>query len=619
MSVNPKPQTIDSVFGSVRYYIDFYQREYKWKKIHIENLLDDIFYKFEGEYNPDIDTNTETIGKFGWYYLNTYVTNEYNGKMFIVDGQQRFTTLTLILIKSYKIAKDLNLQERSDWIKRKIYGTGAEGKSFWMGENNRTEALEDLLKNGELTKSVKYRDISIENIYQNYKYISDYLDSKLRNDGNLYEKHKFEAFLLFFMRQIILVEILIDNFNDVPMVFEVINDRGEKLKPYEVFKGELIGQLDKSEIDDYYIRWRTHIDKLVEIEEKEADNFFRFYFRAKFVDKRADYRDFDGEYNKTIFSKKWDPIIKLKRKPTNVKEFISNNFQYYSTLYVNCLKLSQKEGTPLFFNALNEQDRQFLLILSAVNHNNSQNDKKIKLVAELFDRHFTLLQLFGCYNSNSFTETIISLNNKIRNKDIQKIKEIFDTQLKRDIEESKSISIQCPFQYSFFKDTNSSLGIRFIRYLFARIDHFLSANVNLATDNYYDMVRNTGSKNGYHVEHILADNEENRQLFNNDEELFLKERNRLGALLILKRRDNISSSNESYKEKLKTYSHGTLWSRTLTEDFYHKNPDFRDFCKRYNLDIHSIGTFNQEAVEKRQKLLFGIVKTMWGEKDANGT
>jgi len=133
------------------------------------------------------------------------------------------------------------------------------------------------------------------------------------------------------------------------------------------------------------------------------------------------------------------------------------------------------------------------------------------------------------------------------------------------------------------------------------------------------MVRNTGSVNGFHVEHILADNEENRQLFNNDEELFFKERNRLGALLILKGRDNISSSNESYKEKLKTYSHGTLWARTLTEDFYHKNPDFRDFCKRHNLDFHSIDTFNQEAVEKRQKLLFEIVKIIWGEKDANGT
>lgn len=619
MSVNPKPQNIDSVFGNVRYYIDFYQREYKWKKMHIESLLDDIFYKFEGEYNSDIDVNMETISKFGWYYLNTYVTNEYNGKMFIVDGQQRFTTLTLILIKSYRIAKDLNLEKRRDWIKRKIYGTGPEGNSFWMGENNRAGALEDLLNNGTQTKSVRKRDISIENIYQNYKYISVYLDSKLRNDGSQYVKHKFEAFLLFFMRRINLVEILIDDSNDVPMVFEVINDRGEKLKPYEVFKGELIGQLDKSEINDYYMWWSAHIDELVQIDEKEADNFFRFYFRAKFVDKRADYRDFDGEYNKIIFSKKWNPITKLKRNPNNVKEFIRNDFQYYSALYADCLRLSEKEGTSLFFNALNGQDRQFLLILSAVNRNDSLRDKKIKLVAELFDRHFTLLQLFGCYDSNKFTETIISLNNEIRNRDIQKIKEIFDTQLKKDIEESKSISIQDPFQYAFFKDANSSLGIRFIRYLFARIDHFISENVNLATDNYYNMVRNTGSVNGFHVEHILANNEENRQLFNNDEELFFKERNRLGALLILKGRDNLSSRNESYKEKLKTYSHGTLCARTLTEDFYHKNPDFRDFCKRHNLDFHSIDRFNQEAVEKRQKLLFEIVKTIWGRKDANGT
>ncbi|HHE04461.1 MAG TPA: DUF262 domain-containing protein, partial [candidate division WOR-3 bacterium] len=92
MSVNPKPQTIDSVFGNTKYYIDFYQREYKWKKLHVESLLDDIFYKFEGEYNPNVDVNTDNISRFGWYYLNTYVTNQYSGKMFIVDGQQRFTT-----------------------------------------------------------------------------------------------------------------------------------------------------------------------------------------------------------------------------------------------------------------------------------------------------------------------------------------------------------------------------------------------------------------------------------------------------------------------------------------------------------------------------------------------
>ena len=618
MSVNPKPQTIDSVFGNTKYYIDFYQREYKWKRLHVESLLDDIFYKFEGEYNPNVDVNTDNISRFGWYYLNTYVTNQYSGKMFIVDGQQRFTTLTLILIKLYHISKVLGLEKRSEWIKRKIYGIGPEGESFWMGENDRAEALDDLLSNDYKTKNLK-GNISIENIYQNYKYISEYLDEKLKTQSGEYDRHKFEAFLLFFMRQIILVEILIDDSKDVPMVFEVINDRGEKLKPYEVFKGELIGQLDKSEIDHYYSIWKKHIDELVNVDESEADNFFRFYFRSKYVDKRADYRDFDGEYNKTVFSKKWDPIIKLKRNPQKVKSFISNDFQYYSKLYAECLKLSKEEGNPLFFNALNEQDRQLLLILSAIKLNDPERDEKIRVVAFLFDKHFSLLQLFGCYDSNQFTETIIALNKNIREKSIEEIKEIFTEQLIKDINEIKNMSVNNPFQYSLFKDANSSLGIRFIRYFFARVDHFIAENIKQSTGRYYDMVRNTGLVNGYHVEHILANNEENKALFGNDEELLYKERNRLGALLILKGKDNLSSGNETYEEKLKTYSHGTLWARTLTEEFYHRNPDFKTFCKKYDLDFKPIKRYDQIAIEERQKLLFKLVKLIWGEIDANGT
>ena len=617
MGVNPKHQTIDSVFGNTKYYIDFYQREYKWKKHHVESLLEDIFYKFEGEYDPNIDVNTETISKFGWYYLNTYVTNQYNGKMFIVDGQQRFTTLALILIKLYHISKDLALDERTEWIKSKIYGTGAEGKSFWMGENDRAEALEDLLSNGYKTKNLE-ENINIENIYQNYKYISEYIDEKIKTQNGEYDRHKFEAFLLFFMRQIMLVEISIDDSKDVPMVFEVINDRGERLKPYEVFKGELIGQLDKSEIDYYYSIWKKHIDELVNIDESEADNFFRFYFRSKHVDKRGDYRDFDGEYNKTVFSKKWDPIIKLKRKPQRVKDFIRGHFQYYSKLYAECLKLSKQEGNPLFFNALNEQDRQLLLILSAIKLNDPERDEKIKVVASLFDRHFSLLQLFGCYDSNKFTETIIALNRDVREKSVEEIKGICRKQLIKDINEIKNMSIDDPFQYSLFKDANSSLGIRFIRYFFARVDHFIAENIKYPTDSYYNMVRNTGSVNGYHIEHILADNDENKALFGDDDELFYKERNRLGALLILKGRDNLSSSNEPYKEKLKTYSHGTLWARTLTEEFYHKHPDFKDFCKRYGLDFKPIKRYYQTAIEERQKLLFKLVKLIWGDIDANG-
>ena len=616
MGINPKQQTIDSVFGNTKYYIDFYQREYKWKDAQVESLLDDLFYKFEGEYDSDLDVNPGNVSKFGWYYLNTYVTNQYGGKMFIVDGQQRFTTLTLILIKLYYISKILHLKDEPDWIKSKIYGSGAEGKSFWVSgdSDDRKEALNDLLYNADSdnkTKDLK-DSISIKNIYRNYKYISEYLDKKLEKSDGYYDKHKFKAFLIFFMQQIFLVEISISDSKDVPMVFEVINDRGEKLRPYEVFKGELIGQLEKADINKYYVIWKEQINKLIKSDEKndekEPDSFFKFYFQSKYVNNHNDYRDFDGEYNKMVFSKKWNKKINLKRNPKRVKEFINNDFKYYSDVYLESLEQSKQEETPMLFNTLNGQDRQMLLILSSIKLNDIQKNEKINLVSYLFDRHYALLQLFGCYDSNRFTETIIALNKNIRNKSLDEIKSLFDEQLINDIKEAKSISINSLFQYNLFKETNNSLGRIFLRYFFARIDHFIAENINLPTDNYSDMVKSRG----FHIEHILADNDENKELFG-DEETFYKERNRLGSLLLLKGRDNQSSNNEIYKEKIKTYSHGTLWARTLTEEFYHKNPDFYDFSKKYELDFRPLEVYDQSAIEKRQRLLFDIIKLIWGK------
>ena len=56
------------------------------------------------------------------------------------------------------------------------------------------------------------------------------------------------------------------------MVFEVINDRRERLKPYEVLKGKLLGQIDKDELDHYYDVWQNHIHALQSIGENEVEN-----------------------------------------------------------------------------------------------------------------------------------------------------------------------------------------------------------------------------------------------------------------------------------------------------------------------------------------------------------
>ena len=84
---------------------------------------------------------------------------------------------------------------------------------------------------------------------------------------------------------------------------------------------------------------------------------------------------------------------------------------------------------------------------------------------------------------------------------------------------------------------------------------------------------------------ILSENEKNRGYFKDVEE-FEDQRNLLGGLLLLKGLDNISSGNEEYSDKLKTYSNGLVWGHSLCEDYYHANKDFDKFNKELSTSLH---------------------------------
>jgi hypothetical protein len=287
-----------------------------------------------------------------------------------------------------------------------------------------------------------------------------------------------------------LVELHIDDSRDVAMVFEVINDRGEKLQPYEVLKGELLGQLTKEEVNSiYYDIWTDSINPLQNRDKREPDSFFRLLFRSKYTDNRQQYRDFDGEYQREVFSKKWDPQLRLKRNPQEVKRFLQTDVAYYSHLYDDLLELATTPGDSnyVYYNVrLNEYDRQHLLVMSAIRPEDPDRDKKVQLVARLFDRHFTLLQLTGSYNSNAFTESIITLNTALREASCEEIQAAFDAQLLADINEAKGLSVEDPFQWTLFRNVGYELGSRFIRYFFARVEQFIGTEAGVPVDNLYN-------------------------------------------------------------------------------------------------------------------------------------
>ena len=94
-------------------------------------------------------------------------------------------------------------------------------------------------------------------------------------------------------------------------------------------------------------------------------------------------------------------------------------------------------------------------------------------------------------------------------------------------------------------------------------------------------------------------------------EQFDRERNRLGGLLLLKGKDNIPSSNETFEDKLRTYDNTLYWNETLREDFYANNSDFEEFNEKFALCFKPMKKFGPAELEQRHQLLYKISKIIW--------
>lgn len=609
MDVQPDKQNIDKLFSNTTYYIDFYQRQYKWTDEPVKRLLDDVFYKFNEEHKKykDLDLPLDqVISKYSWYYLNTYVTNHVDGKLYVVDGQQRLTTLTLVLIKLKHLAKQFNSQLEG-WIGQKIVGLSGYKTDFWMNHEAHKTAMQGLF-DGKPTDEINTDSgITAQNMVSNFQVVSSRLDTELTDLKRL------ESFVFYFMHRLVLINLNVEQ-TDVPMVFEVINDRGVKLKPYEILKGKLLGQISKEELDGLKLNelWEEQVSSINAYKEDEIDQFFIYFLKAKFADTIGEGRKYDKDYHRVIFS---ENKLKLDHNPKEVKNFLQNDFKYYTNLYKKVYKLYNEPNdkfSHVYFNRLTEMDMQFLLILSSCVLNDTQEDEKIKIISYEVDRLFCLLQLQRSYGSNAFSVAIYKLSSSIRGKDVSEIRPAFNNILLELLTEARGVPATTPISYGFFKETGIELDKRFKRYFFARIEKFIADNTHLnMKHSLYDLVQNTGSVNGFHIEHILADNDDNLQLFGSDEDKFKSERNRLGGLLLLKGKDNISSNNETYKKKLKSYANTLYWNETLREDSYKSKLDFTDMINKYKLNFRAMNEFGQTELEERHKLLFDMVSHIW--------
>ncbi len=622
MEVHPDKQNIDTLFATKNYHIDFYQREYKWTDSEVGQLLEDVFYHFEQPYakHPDIDpTEANVQEKYSWYYLNTYITNKANGLLFVVDGQQRLTTLTLMLIALYHLCGPTahDSPNLRDWLKAKIAGVGVGGKKqFWMAHEKRDALMRALFEGTPPSADMIDDGITARHIIENYALIQKELADRLPT------RHKLDTFVYYFLCMVVIINLEVEQ-TDVPMVFEVINDRGVRLQPYEILKGKLLGEIDKAEVDLYADIWEDALRKLEARAENEADVFFRTYLRAHFSETRKEGQKFDGAYHRRIFEEKCEKQLQLKRNANGVKEFLRGPFRYYAKLFHRLRQLGDNQDgdfVDCYYNSqLSRMDGHIMLAITACDVDDPDEDAKIRAVARVFDRAYVMLQLNRVYDSNQFQELLYTLHPLLRNCPADKIEDHVNTQVLAVINDRRNTITTELLSYGQFKQVGyGDYNTRFLRYFLARIEKLITDGLGCKLqDSLYNYVVGTGKSNAYHVEHILARNDESHTLFKDvdgefDDALFENERNRFGGLLLLKGRDNTSSSNETYENKLGTYTGSAPYlAQTLVPDFYKSNSAMKDFKANSGLAFSAVPQFTRKTLDARSELLYEMTKSIW--------
>lgn len=251
--LNIDQQTIYQLFSDKKsdFLIPDYQRPYAWGETECQTLWDDIFlFAF-----PDDDC--DKFKKDDEYFLGPIVTYKNEGKQEIIDGQQRLTTLMLLLRAFY--AKFLNMQDKNsisirNAIAKCIWKTDEFGNLIddelkidsQVSTDEDKEEFLTILRYGEVKKTYKSRYANVFRFFQSkidefigrYPAYCAYLPARIMNNC-------------------ILLPIEAETQDTALRIFSTLNDRGLPLSDSDIFKAQYYKYYSaKGEKDAFIVKWK---------------------------------------------------------------------------------------------------------------------------------------------------------------------------------------------------------------------------------------------------------------------------------------------------------------------------------------------------------------------------
>lgn len=336
--LNIDQQTIKELFSNKRsdFLIPDYQRPYAWEETECQTLWDDIFaFAFpENDYSLFKSDEDE-------YFLGPIVTfKNSDGKLEIIDGQQRLTTLMLLLrafFAKFGDMQDANSKSTSEDIAKCIWKTDEFGNpdknklkidSEVSSDDDKEEFL-SILKNGKVAAGQKSRyaktymffEEKINDFLQHFPTYFAYLPTRILNNC-------------------ILLPIEAESQDTALRIFSTLNDRGKPLSDTDIFKAQFYKYYsDKGQKDVFIQRWKE-LEALCEdvftaSSGSPMDELFTrymYYERAKQNNKQTTTEALRKFYEKDKYAilKRDDTFVNLERLAAFWKSIASQDDAVFS-------------------------------------------------------------------------------------------------------------------------------------------------------------------------------------------------------------------------------------------------------------------------------------------------
>ncbi|MGQ1158061.1 GmrSD restriction endonuclease domain-containing protein [Acinetobacter baumannii] len=282
---------VQALFESKQtYIIPMYQRNYAWGEKEIDQLILDIQ---DYQKQPEQLNQGQTQGSKKYYIGTLVVFERSDGTYEIIDGQQRFTTLTLLAICLKRLSKEEKVVLDMSWFNQFNLDFESRPKS--------SLTFQALLRGDHLQhlKSSEYN----ADLVQGFELLQRAIE-KIINQGGL------SVFCKYLFENVVITQVLVPKDTDLNHYFEVMNNRGEQLEKHEILKARLMSVLNQ--IKD-------------EADKTSSMTLFTSIWNATANMERYVQYGFSTIYRDVIFGKDWGDFV--PENASSLLEIFSKNVE----------------------------------------------------------------------------------------------------------------------------------------------------------------------------------------------------------------------------------------------------------------------------------------------------